>query len=177
MIISKRLMVVFAATAFLGGCQTPEQMAEKEAGQSAKAEAQAAEQVAKAEKKLMALEEKLPDGFERVVGDPLLETVSNTTVTGVSSSDSSWEFTIFRDPDGMMKGVSTNGSNTSEDKGKWWIEADLVCSQWSSWLDGKQICNRVYSNGDYFMTIGKDGAISDGKKLKWTNEPGNVANL
>lgn len=161
----------------LSACQTPEQMAEKEAQRTAKAEAKAAERAAKAEAKMASLEAKLPAGFERIAGDDLTKTMSDTTVTGVSSRDAAWKFTVYRAPDGTLKGTSSNGSDTSDTAGEWWVEADTICTKYTQWRQGKTVCNRVYTNGEYQMVISPDGTITDGKKLKWNIQPGNVAGL
>ena len=154
-----RIILISASLLLLFGCSTPEQRAEKLADITAKAEAN------------------LPEGFERVTGDDLLAMSSDRTVTGVSFNNPDWTYIIYRSVDGTATGTSTNGSDNSNDTGKWSIESDQMCHQWKSWQDGRKNCDSVYFNGEYHMMITQAGKIVDGKKQKWTNVAGNTEGL
>jgi len=154
-----RTILIAAALLLPLGCSTPEERAQELADITTKAETN------------------LPEGFERVTGEELLAMSADRTVTGVSVNSPGWTYIIYRNPDGTVKGTSTNGSDNSSDTGKWWIESNRLCSQWKTWREGKKSCDSIYFNGEYRMVITEAGKIVDGKEQKWTNVAGNTEGL
>jgi len=163
MILTKynKLASIAVTAIFVASCQTPAERAVQQQNQIAEAEAS------------------LPAGFNRVTGDELLALFSDTTISGVSSRNADWNFTMFSVADGTIRAKASNGSDSQSDTGTWSIENDLYCSQFKKWVEGKRTCVRYYSNDENQMTISETepGRIQDGRKLKWTTTAGNTASL
>ncbi|WP_244635839.1 hypothetical protein [Chthonobacter albigriseus] len=54
------------------------------------------------------------------------------------------EFPLYYKTDGTVDGsgeaLGLGRFMAPKDKGKWWIESDMLCQQWQEWYDGKRQC-------------------------------------
>jgi hypothetical protein len=101
-------------------------------------------------------------------GDELWQAVSGKTVyldvTG-------FELPIHYQPDGRMSGTmgtmaSFARSDGAADRGHWWIEANQLCQQWTSWLDGQTYCYTFTLQGgivDWYRNDGRSGTARIGE--------------
>ena len=71
--------------------------------------------------------------------------------------------TAVRRPDGTQSVDWGSGSDT----GKWWVEDDQLCQQWTTARGGKRYCITVFRTGeDTYRGFNSDGSISsDGKHM------------
>ena len=46
-----------------------------------------------------------------------------------------------------------------EDKGRWWIEDDQLCSQWNTFRGGRTLCSAVRKNSDGSYEILRPGGL------------------
>ena len=75
--------------------------------------------------------------------------------------------TVYGDPctivllrNGHMQGRA-GFANEEQDVGKWWIEGDYWCRQWSEWSYGEAARFRVIMNGDRIQWFNADGRLID----------------
>lgn len=75
--------------------------------------------------------------------------------------------TVYGDPctivllrNGHMQGRA-GFANEEQDVGKWWVEGDYWCRQWSEWSYGEAARFRVIMNGDRIQWFNADGRLID----------------
>jgi hypothetical protein len=95
-----------------------------------------------------------------LTGDGLRQAVSGKTVF---LNISGFELPITYAANGRMSGkmgavaASFARGDGAQDRGKWWVEADRLCQQWSSWMDGKAYCYRLTRDGAKVSWVRNDG--------------------
>lgn len=93
-------------------------------------------------------------------GDGLRQAVSGKTVF---LRISGFELPISYSANGRMSGkmgavaASFARGDGAQDRGKWWVEGDRLCQQWSSWMDGKTYCYRLTVAGATVRWVRNDG--------------------
>ena len=93
-------------------------------------------------------------------GDGLRHAVSGKTVF---LSISGFELPISYSANGRMSGkmgavaASFARGDGAQDRGKWWVEGDRLCQQWSSWMEGKSYCYRLTREGARVNWVRNDG--------------------
>lgn len=114
-----------------------------------------------------------------MTGDALFEWINDITVSGISERASGWKYVVYREPGGTQRGTSTDGSDKSQDSGKWMMVGDdTYCSQWKNWNEGKKTCYQVYAgDSDEYFTITTDGKFWSSEKFDVSREQGNAKNL
>jgi hypothetical protein len=93
-------------------------------------------------------------------GDALRQAISGKTVF---LNISGFELPISYAANGRMSGkmgavaASFSRGDGSQDRGKWWVEGDQLCQQWSSWMEGKSYCYRLTRQGASVRWVRNDG--------------------
>ncbi len=93
-------------------------------------------------------------------GDDLRQAISGKTVY---LNISGFELPIRYAANGRMSGkmstvaASFSRGDGASDHGKWWVENDQLCQQWSSWMDGKRYCYKLTRSGSTVQWIRDDG--------------------
>lgn len=96
----------------------------------------------------------------QLAGDELRQAVSGKTIY---LNISGFELPINYAANGRMSGkmstvaASFSRGDGSQDRGKWWIAADQLCQQWTSWMDGKAYCYRLTRDGSTVRWVRNDG--------------------
>jgi hypothetical protein len=99
-------------------------------------------------------------GDTSLTGDELRRAVTGKTVY---LDVSGFELPIHYLGNGRMNGsMSTVAATLSigdraSDEGRWWIEANQLCQQWTSWLDSKIYCYKLTRHGDTVQWFRNDG--------------------
>jgi len=99
-------------------------------------------------------------GQANLAGDELRKAISGKTVY---LSISGFELPIRYAANGRMSGkmsavaASFARGDGAQDRGKWWVEGDQLCQQWSSWMDGKSYCYRLTRDGARVSWVRNDG--------------------
>jgi hypothetical protein len=57
---------------------------------------------------------------------------------------------------GTMAAALSSGDGAS-DSGRWWIENNLLCQRWSSWMEGKSYCYKFTLKGKSVRWVRNDG--------------------
>ena len=83
--------------------------------------------------------------------------------------------TVYGDPctiellaDGVMRGRA-GYANEDRDRGKWWIEDDFWCRQWSTWAYGEVSRFRIRVAGECIQWINARGSLVDSAVLVLPN--------
>ncbi len=93
-------------------------------------------------------------------GDELRHAISGKTVY---LNVSGFELPIRYNANGHMSGkmstiaASFSRGDGASDSGKWWVAADQLCQQWSSWMDGKTYCYKLTRSGASVQWLRNDG--------------------
>jgi hypothetical protein len=96
----------------------------------------------------------------QLAGDELRQAVSGKTVY---LNISGFELPINYAANGRMSGkmstvaASFSRGDGAQDRGKWWVAADQLCQQWTSWMDGKTYCYRLTRDGATVRWVRNDG--------------------
>jgi hypothetical protein len=94
-----------------------------------------------------------------LAGDDLRNAVSGKTLY---LNISGFELPIHYGAGGRMSGkmgataATLSGGNAS-DSGHWWIEKNLLCQRWSTWMEGKSYCYKFTINGKSVRWVRNDG--------------------
>jgi hypothetical protein len=95
-----------------------------------------------------------------LAGDELRQAISGKTVY---LNISGFELPISYAANGRMTGkmstvaASFSRGDGAQDHGKWWVAADQLCQQWTSWMDGKSYCYRLTREGAAVPWVRNDG--------------------
>ncbi|MCJ7528354.1 MAG: hypothetical protein MUO37_09670 [Methyloceanibacter sp.] len=95
-----------------------------------------------------------------LAGDELRQAISGKTVY---LNISGFELPIRYAANGHMTGkmstvaASFSRGDGAQDHGKWWVAADQLCQQWTSWMDGKSYCYRLTHDGAAVHWVRNDG--------------------
>jgi hypothetical protein len=95
-----------------------------------------------------------------LAGDDLRKAISGKTVY---LNVSGFELPIRYAANGRMSGkmgtvaASFSRGDGASDTGKWWVAADQLCQQWSSWMDGKTYCYKLTRKGSTVQWVRNDG--------------------
>ena len=95
-----------------------------------------------------------------LAGDELRQAISGKTVY---LNISGFELPIRYAANGHMTGkmstvaASFSRGDGAQDHGKWWVAADQLCQQWTSWMDGKSYCYRLTRDGAAVHWVRNDG--------------------
>ena len=96
----------------------------------------------------------------QLAGDELRQAISGKTVY---LNISGFELPINYAANGRMTGkmstvaASFSRGDGARDSGKWWVAADQLCQQWTSWMDGKAYCYRLTREGSTVHWVRNDG--------------------
>jgi hypothetical protein len=67
---------------------------------------------------------------------------------------------------GSSVAVLALGQKSTNDSGRWWVQASFVCIRWSSWFDGRPRCFEVhFLDQAAFQWRSEDGEAGDGRLL------------
>ncbi len=92
------------------------------------------------------------------------ETLNSTEIAKLLNQERRISFTGFR-----FSGAATLRPNRTfdvevwslgKDKGRWWIEDDQLCSQWSNFRGGRTLCSPVRKKSDGSFEILRPGGSS-----------------
>jgi hypothetical protein len=95
-----------------------------------------------------------------LAGDELRQAISGKTVY---LNISGFELPISYAANGRMSGkmstvaASFSRGDGAQDRGKWWVAADQLCQQWTSWMDSKAYCYRLTREGSTVHWVRNDG--------------------
>ena len=95
-----------------------------------------------------------------LTGDQLRKTIVGKTVF---LKISGFELPIKYAANGRMSGkmgtvaASLSRGDGSSDSGKWWVENDQLCQQWTAWMDGKPYCYKLTQRGQTVRWVRNDG--------------------
>jgi hypothetical protein len=93
-------------------------------------------------------------------GDALRQAISGKTIY---LNISGFELPIRYAANGRMSGkmgtiaASFSRGDGASDYGRWWVENDQLCQQWSSWMDGKLYCYKLTRSGSTVRWTRDDG--------------------
>ncbi len=93
-------------------------------------------------------------------GDELRQAISGKTVyLNVSGFELPIRYAANGRMSGKMSAVAASFAlgDGASDHGKWWVENDQLCQQWSSWMDGKRYCYKLTRSGSTVQWIRNDG--------------------
>lgn len=84
-------------------------------------------------------------------------------------------WTIYVAPDGAARIVGTSADGRPfEDRGRFWLQGNTVCRQWSQLQEGKPFCpGFIARQADAYGTYAADGSPQD----SFTLQPGNPDRL
>lgn len=86
-----------------------------------------------------------PESGEPIIGKSISSTVAGRRI--YLSVPFGGEFPLYYQKDGRVDGsgeaVGLGKFLSPTDSGKWWVENDKLCQQWSQWYDGKVFCFKL----------------------------------
>ncbi len=83
--------------------------------------------------------------------------LTGSTTMGVNSYGNPYTVRIL--DDGTTAGVAGH-HDEFVDSGSWWIEDDMYCRRWNTWLDGATGCFHVVIEGDKVRWLNADGSLA-----------------
>ncbi len=83
--------------------------------------------------------------------------LAGSTTMGVNSYGNPYTVRILAD--GTTTGVAGH-NDEFVDSGSWWIENDMYCRRWNTWLDGATGCFHVVIEGDKVRWLNADGSLA-----------------
>lgn len=91
------------------------------------------------------------------------------TIVGEAQDFFGAAFKIYFHPDGSTRGVAEKFSITVTDFGRWAIEEDQICVQWSKWEGNGRLCRTTATRGGEILMFDADGAVTSRQTIREGN--------
>lgn len=99
-------------------------------------------------------------GLSSLSGNDIKQAINGNTLVGKTFDG--YSFTTKYTTNGKMSAKGSGGSDT----GKWSVESDKFCMQWSKWRKGVKNCHSVYQDGTTFYSVKSSGSLESTFSIK-----------
>ena len=96
-------------------------------------------------------------------GSDVRRIISGTALTGINSFGNPYVYTYHSN--GALSGIAGK-LNQYDDRGRWSVEGNKLCTHWEIWVDGKKICYTVAVGGGRVRFLGDNGFIFQDSVIK-----------
>lgn len=113
------------------------------------------------------------DDLTRWDGADIRSRMIGNTIVGEARDLFGASFRIYFHPDGTTRGVAEKFSFTVTDQGRWEIDEDRICVQWSKWEGNDRLCRTTAVRDGRILMFDADGTVTSHQVI----QPGNPYKL
>lgn len=96
-------------------------------------------------------------------GSDIRRVISGAALTGINHFGNPYVYTF--NANGTISGIAGK-HNQYDDRGRWSVEGNKLCTHWEIWGDGKKSCSNVSFSGERFRFIGEGGIMLQDSVIK-----------
>ena len=95
---------------------------------------------------------------KRLSGNAISDMFPGISVFGKNSRTGN-PYKITFSNDGSLSAVAGENSD-SKDDGRWWVDEDLYCQAYETWLRGREYCFQIVHDGDFLKLFDRKGVLT-----------------
>ena len=95
---------------------------------------------------------------KRLSGNAISDLFPSISVFGKNSRTGN-PYKITFSNDGSLSAVAGENSD-SKDDGRWWVDEDLYCQAYETWLRGREYCFQIVHDGDLLKLFDRKGVLT-----------------
>ena len=91
------------------------------------------------------------------------------TIVGEANDFFGADFKIYFHPNGTTRGIAEKFSITITDEGRWEIDGDRICVQWSKWEGSDRLCRTTATRDGEILMFDAQGTVTSRQSIREGN--------